>query len=396
VGHEVNPFPTVVILISDGSPSKLGGKVILTAHVEPAGVTGSVTFLDGPIALGSAPVDANGNATLSVSTLDAGKHDLRASYNGDPCHAPSISATYSQVVEGPPTAHVLLPNGGENLLVGSDFKITWTTDGSQPVPTVSIYLSRDNGATYQPIAIDASNSGSYVWMVTAPGTNTGADPAFSARIKVVAKDVSELTGEDTSDGPFSIYDIATSTVVTRLDVEPSDIGVTIRWAIADHGLFAALTLERSEAEAGPWTARTTDAQQAGELTVVTDRTAEAGRTYWYRLVGTTNAGATATFGPVKATAGALQEFALSPAWPNPTKGGLEAKFAVPRQATVRLSLLDLQGREVAVMAKGSYGPGRYQVRWDGHTDRGVAPAGMYFLQLQTTGHKLVQRVVVAR
>jgi hypothetical protein len=111
-------------------------------------------------------------------------------------------------------------------------------------------------------------------------------------------------------------------------------------------------------------------------------------------VGTTNAGARAVFGPVEGARATPREFALSAAWPNPARNGFRTDFAVPRQASVRLSLLDVQGREVLVMADGMYSAGRYQMSWDGRTDHGQMSPGLYFLRLKTPDRKIVQRVVI--
>ena len=40
------------------------------------------------------------------------------------------------------------------------------------------------------------------------------------------------------------------------------------------------------------------------------------------------------------------------------------------------------GREVALLAAGPCGPGRFQVAWSGDTGHGSAPAGLYFVRLQ--------------
>ena len=58
-------------------------------HTRPRGLakdtdalpTGTVTFLDGGNAVGSAPLD-NGTATVEVTTLGVGDHQLTASYGG--------------------------------------------------------------------------------------------------------------------------------------------------------------------------------------------------------------------------------------------------------------------------------------------------------------------------
>jgi hypothetical protein len=66
---------------------------VLTALVtSPAGTpSGTVTFFDGGMLLGSAPLDGSGEAMLSVS-LGVGSHSLTASYPGDAAFAPSTSS----------------------------------------------------------------------------------------------------------------------------------------------------------------------------------------------------------------------------------------------------------------------------------------------------------------
>ena len=83
-------------------------------------------------------------------------------------------------------------------------------------------------------------------------------------------------------------------------------------------------------------------------------------------------------------------------WPNPSKGAFAARFTVAKEAKVRLSVLDLQGREVTVLAQGVYKPGRYQVNWDGRGERGDVPAGVYFVRYLSPEKKLVSRVTIAR
>jgi streptogramin lyase len=80
--------------LSTSLPSAVSGQTeVLTALVaSPAGTpSGTVTFFDGGMLLGSAPLDASGEATLPVS-LGVGQHSLTASYPGDAAFAPSTSS----------------------------------------------------------------------------------------------------------------------------------------------------------------------------------------------------------------------------------------------------------------------------------------------------------------
>ena len=84
-------------------------------------------------------------------------------------------------------------------------------------------------------------------------------------------------------------------------------------------------------------------------------------------------------------------FALEAPSPNPGSGPTQVRFALPRDAMVRLSVLDLQGREVAVLADGVRPAGRHTVQWS--EARRAIPAGMYFVRLATEAGTWVQRLV---
>lgn len=84
---------------------------------------------------------------------------------------------------------------------------------------------------------------------------------------------------------------------------------------------------------------------------------------------------------------------LAPVQPNPVRGTGLVGFALPAAAAVRLSVLDVQGREVATLAEGDFAAGRHQVRWE-HT--GGAGPGLYFVRLSAMGRTLVRRTVVMR
>ena len=91
--------------------------------------------------------------------------------------------------------------------------------------------------------------------------------------------------------------------------------------------------------------------------------------------------------------GPITALALQPARPSPMRGTGQIGFALPREARVRLSILDLQGREVVVLADGVLPAGRHTATWDGRTERGAAPAGLYFVRLSAEGRVLSQRLV---
>ena len=139
-----------------------------------------------------------------------------------------------------------------------------------------------------------------------------------------------------------------------------------------------------------------EVRNEGETTVLLDSAVEPGRTYHYRLVATRRDGSVITFEPIAVTAGvAVSRFELVSVQPSPCRGEAGITFAVAHEAHVRLSVLDIQGRWVALLADGAYRPGRYEVEWRG--DEGPrAPAGLYFVRYEWPGDSSTRRLIVTR
>jgi Bacterial Ig-like domain (group 3)/MBG domain (YGX type) len=106
----VTATSTAITLVASPSATQYGDPVTLTATVT-SGATGTVSFYDGSVLLGTGAV-ANGVATLTTSTLAAGTHTVTAVYNGD--------ATYASSQSGPATVTVskkTAPGGGAALTI---------------------------------------------------------------------------------------------------------------------------------------------------------------------------------------------------------------------------------------------------------------------------------------
>ncbi len=89
-------------------------------------------------------------------------------------------------------------------------------------------------------------------------------------------------------------------------------------------------------------------------------------------------------------------FALGRIYPNPAVDRARIAFDVPRPSRVRLSIMDLQGREVAVLEDGVRAAGRYEAGWDGRIHGVRAPAGMFFVRFEADGRRFLRRLVLTR
>ena len=93
--------------------------------------------------------------------------------------------------------------------------------------------------------------------------------------------------------------------------------------------------------------------------------------------------------------GPITEFALAPVLPNPVHGGTRFLFAMPKDANVHLSVHDVQGRELLVLADGPFPAGRHSIDWTSSAHTRLGP-GLYFVRLTVPGHSFVQRFALVR
>jgi hypothetical protein len=103
-----------------------------------------------------------------------------------------------------------------------------------------------------------------------------------------------------------------------------------------------------------------------------------------------------TFTPIVAVQNIPATFSLGTIAPNPVRGSLQVPFGLPSAASVRVSVIDLQGRELAVLAEGEYPAGWHNAAWSGQTSHGKAGAGLYFVAYRSAGQSLMQKFVLTR
>jgi len=93
--------------------------------------------------------------------------------------------------------------------------------------------------------------------------------------------------------------------------------------------------------------------------------------------------------------GPITEFALAPVLPNPVHGGTRFLFAMPKDAPIHLSVHDVQGRELLVLADGPFPAGRHSIDWTSSAHTRLGP-GLYFVRLTVPGRSFVQRFALVR
>jgi hypothetical protein len=200
------PSASSTVVAAVPNPSVEGEGVILTATVSsPAGgtPTGTVTFFDGAIELGAAPL-INGVATLPVSFTADGDHALTAVYGGSGLHQLSKSSVYTQVVD--PTTTTSTSTTTSTTTTSTTTTSSTTT--TEPPPTsASISTTSSTSST----TTTSSTS------TTEPTTTTTTPPTCS-----VAPD--EASAPSSTDGPTSTEaSVATSSATDAAITTDSDV-----------------------------------------------------------------------------------------------------------------------------------------------------------------------------
>ncbi len=172
------------LLDSSANLTSYGQPVTFTATVAPADATGSVTFLDGAIPLGTVPLDIDGTAAWTTSTLAVGTHAITAMYTGDAMHVSSTSTAVNQVVNQASTTTTLATSGTPST-VGESLTFTATVLPATATGTVTF---KDGAIT----------------LGIVPLTGTGGPALFStSALRVGTHAITAVYSGDTNDSGSS-------------------------------------------------------------------------------------------------------------------------------------------------------------------------------------------------
>lgn len=87
-----------------------------------------------------------------------------------------------------------------------------------------------------------------------------------------------------------------------------------------------------------------------------------------------------------------QSITLAPIRPNPFNASADIIFRIAEPGRVKLTVYNLQGRELSVLANGYYSAGTYSINWSA-TD---VASGVYFISLRQKGNISLQKVLLVR
>jgi hypothetical protein len=171
---------TTLALSANPTQQMITMPVTFTAQLSPTASvapTGTVTFYDqsvGGTQLGTAPIGANGQAVLTVTTIGPGVHSITASYSGDPVFPASSSNAVSVTIDELRILRV--GNNNTNILGGAT--VVYTLQVQPQVATTFLYnvsfaasgLPAGATATFAPPTLPAGGNTTNITMTVATAT----------------------------------------------------------------------------------------------------------------------------------------------------------------------------------------------------------------------------------
>ncbi|NNE09072.1 MAG: T9SS type A sorting domain-containing protein, partial [Gemmatimonadetes bacterium] len=93
----------------------------------------------------------------------------------------------------------------------------------------------------------------------------------------------------------------------------------------------------------------------------------------------------------------LEKMRFESVRPNPTRAEAIAVFHLPAATEVRMDVFDIRGRLVTRVANETFPAGRQRVVWDGRAGSGErAPAGIYFMKLESGGSTVTKKLILLK
>jgi uncharacterized repeat protein (TIGR02543 family) len=310
---------------------------------------------------GDLPIDGGPGGTDCPSCVSGASNPIAIVMAADR----SIIAVFEQNIPG-----LLAEAEGRGAVTG-----TLATESASGDTTVILEATADRGWMFTGWSGDASGATNPLTIRKAIQTRVVAHFVRAIpEVRLVRASLSKVLA--IGEQAMLSWSIESGRTVTAVDVEISRNGL--------EGPFERLTRSAARNGSFAWTVSGPTCERAILRVTAVDSAGGTG-------ADTLEAG----IGPALTRPSAMA-FSVSPITPNPTTSLARVEFFLPHDARVRVGILDVQGREVTRLADASFTGGRHELVWNGEARHGTAPAGVYFVRVQTDGQERVRRFMIAR
>ncbi len=343
---------------------------------------------------GIALEQADGLYQLELGTSGGGWQDFWSSATGktsfDAASNPNTGSYYGC------TALVAATNIAE---VGQNIVFDLTPDSR--AYTLDVAVDGDGAVTRTPDQ-PAYAHGAAVTLEAVPGTGYGfvewgGDLSGSVNPADVTMDANKAVTATFADIAAPVVDVIAPDGGEMVFV---DSLASLQWSAGDNAAVTAVDVLLSRSgSGGPYDTLAAGVANTGALgwTVTEPTTVDAFvRVVAHDAAGNAGEGTSAAAfriaSLVAADSGLPAGLALLPVRPSPLRGTARVEFTLPRACRARLSVVDLRGREVAVLTDGELPAGRHAAAWN--AAGGGTRAGLYFVLLRAEGRRLSHKLVV--
>lgn len=87
-----------------------------------------------------------------------------------------------------------------------------------------------------------------------------------------------------------------------------------------------------------------------------------------------------------------EKFILEQNYPNPFNPSTKINFSIPVSGKVKLTIYDVNGKEVSVLADNEFSAGNYEAEWDAS----IYSSGVYFYKLETQGYINMKKMILLK
>ena len=166
---------TTTAIASTPNPSTAQSSVTFTATVAgPTGSTvqpsGTVTFYDGALGLGSGTLNA-GIASASITSLSAGTHNITAKYAGNTNDLPSESAVLVQTVAQMPTK-TSLSSSSASVYAGLSVVFTSGVSRTDGIIPTGVVTFMDGSSSIGAVTLDGTGTAAWIAQGLLAGTHS--------------------------------------------------------------------------------------------------------------------------------------------------------------------------------------------------------------------------------
>ncbi|MGD0796992.1 MAG: Ig-like domain repeat protein [Acidobacteriaceae bacterium] len=181
-----SPAATTTALSASSTTPMAGTSVTLTATTSPSAATGTATFYDGGISIGTGTLNGSGVATFTVTAIAGGAHSYTATYGGSTNYATSTSSAVA-VTAQPIATTTALAASNTAPAAGASITLTATIAPSAAAGSVTFYDNGGsigtgtlNGSGVATFTVSAISAGAHSYTATYAGNASYAASTSSA------------------------------------------------------------------------------------------------------------------------------------------------------------------------------------------------------------------------